>query len=181
MAKKKAGHRSWAAKSAPIPGGHCGDIMSPEKRSALMSRIRGKHTQPEEIITKSLRARKICFRTHAKDLPGQPDIVFRKAKLAVFIDGDFWHGWRFPLWEGKLSAKWREKIASNRERDQRNFRKLRRMRWKVMRIWEHQIENEPEACVQTILRACQDQLAILLGGRSSCDSIWEYRHRNKKK
>jgi DNA mismatch endonuclease, patch repair protein len=145
--KKKAGHRSWAAKSAPVEGGHTGDIMSAEKRSALMSRIRGINTEPEIAITASLIEDGFTFETHPKDLPGKPDIVFRNSLLAVFIDGDYWHGWRFPLWEHKLTQEWREKIGLNRERDQKNFRKLRRMGWKVMRIWEHEVENNRALCI----------------------------------
>ena len=151
--RKKAGHRSWAAGNAPVPGAHNGDIMSPEKRSAVMSRIRGKNTGPERLLFRELRRKRIHFATHASDLPGRPDIVFRRIKLAIFVDGDFWHGWRFPLWEHKLSDKWRKKIAATRERDQRNFRRLRRLGWTVIRIWEHQIEKEPESCVKKILDA----------------------------
>lgn len=125
--------------------------MSPEKRSIVMSRIKGKNTGPENIIMNALSERNIDYESHAKDLPGRPDIVYRTEKVAIFIDGDFWHGWRFPLWEGKLSSKWKEKIAATRHRDQRNFRNLRRMGWKVIRIWEHQIENNPETCIGKII------------------------------
>jgi len=151
--RRKAGHRSWAAGNAPVPGEHQGDIMSAEKRSAVMSRIRGKHTGPERTICDELRRRGIYFANHVKSLPGQPDIVFRRAKLVVFIDGDFWHGWRFPLWQHKLAPKWRDKIAATRTRDQRNFRALRRLGWKVFRIWEHQVEDNAQRCVASILSA----------------------------
>jgi DNA mismatch endonuclease (patch repair protein) len=124
-----------------------------------MARIKGKNTGPERSICAELRRQRIYFARHAKNLPGRPDIVFRRAKLAVFIDGDFWHGWRFPLWEHKLSQKWREKIAATRKRDHRNFRELRRLGWKVLRIWEHQIENAPEKCVARILCARNEQLS----------------------
>jgi DNA mismatch endonuclease (patch repair protein) len=157
---KKAGHRSWAAGNAPVPGKHKGDIMSPEKRSKVMARIKGKNTGPERIIFALLRNKKVYFAKHAKELPGRPDIVFRRAKLAIFIDGDFWHGWRFPLWEHKLSEKWRVKIANTRKRDQKNFRKLRKLGWKVLRIWEHQIERSPEKCVDLILRIREERLNI---------------------
>jgi DNA mismatch endonuclease, patch repair protein len=150
---RKAGHRRWAARNGRVPGEHRGDIMSREARSLLMSRINGKNTSPERSMFSELRLRRIYFATHAKDLPGCPDIVFRRIKLAVFIDGDFWHGWRFPLWEHKLSEKWRDKIASTRNRDQRNFRKLRRMGWTVIRIWEHQIETDVESCIERVLDA----------------------------
>lgn len=159
--KRKAGHRSWAAGNAPVPGRHRGDIMSQEKRSEVMSRIKGKNTSPERIIFAELEQRGISFAKHAKDLPGRPDVVFRREKLAVFLDGDFWHGWRFPLWQHKLSEKWQEKIGATRERDQRNFRKLRRLGWKVVRIWEHQIERSPDACVERILAARRECSARL--------------------
>lgn len=155
--RKKAGHRSWAAKSAPAKGGHKGDIMSPEKRSALMSRIKNKNTGPEKLIMRELMKRKVYFQKHASDLPGRPDIVLRKIKLAIFIDGDFWHGWRLPLWKHKLSPKWQEKITKNRERDQRNFKALKRKGWIVLRIWEHQIENNLGACIDKIITTMNTQ------------------------
>lgn len=160
MSHRKAGHRSWAAGNAPVPGGHQGDIMTPETRSRVMARIKGKNTSPERTICTRLRRRGVYFTTHAKDLPGRPDIVFRRAKLAIFIDGDFWHGWRFPLWEHKLSENWRNKIAATRERDRRNFRKLRRLGWKVLRIWEHEIERAPEKCIDRILSAREKRLTV---------------------
>jgi DNA mismatch endonuclease, patch repair protein len=149
---RKAGHRSWAAGNAPVAGGHTGDIMSPETRSKVMSRIKGKGTGPERIIGEQLRLTGISFDQHVTSLPGKPDIVFWPEKLAVFIDGDFWHGWRFPLWRHKLAETWQKKIEATRERDQRNFRKLRQLGWKVIRIWEHRVERSPEECVKTILR-----------------------------
>ena len=151
--RKKAGHRNWSAGNAPVPGTHTGDIMSPETRSAVMSRIRGKNTTPELALARGLRASGLYFSRHPKGLPGRPDVVFRRLRLAVFVDGDFWHGWRFPLWEHKLSPKWREKIAANRERDRRNFRRLRRDGWHVIRLWEHQMEQTPEECVSRVVRA----------------------------
>lgn len=159
--KKKAGHRSWASGNAPVAGGHNGDIMSSETRSRVMARIKGKNTGPERIIFSELRKRKVYFAAHVTKLPGRPDIVFSKAKLAVFIDGDFWHGWRFPLWQHKLSEKWRNKITATRARDQRNFRKLRNMGWKVVRIWEHQIETSSEKCIHRILEERKKQLLLL--------------------
>lgn len=149
--RRKAGHRSWAAGNAPVPGTHRGDIMSPETRSRVMARIRGQNTSPEQAIFSSLESCGLTFGRHAIDLPGRPDVVFIDVKLAVFIDGDFWHGWRFPLWQHKLSDKWRNKIAATRRRDLRNFRKLRRLGWKILRLWEHQIEVDPRKCIERIL------------------------------
>jgi DNA mismatch endonuclease (patch repair protein) len=113
--------------------------MSPEKRSAVMSRIKGRGTGPEKIMAAAFSSRNLSWEEHARDLPGRPDFVFREARVAVFIDGDFWHGWHFPQWRDKLSEKWEAKIEGNRRRDTRNHRLLRRMGWKVVRLWEHQI------------------------------------------
>ena len=123
-----------------------------------MSRIKGKNTNPERTAFAELRRQGISFSRHVRDLPGRPDIVFRRLKVAVFIDGDFWHGWRFPLWQHKLSKRWRDKIGENRSRDARNFRRLRRLGWKVLRIWEHEVERRPEKCVERILGARQSRL-----------------------
>lgn len=132
---------------------HRGDIMSAEKRSALMRRIKGKDTGPEQLMASMLRKARRNFETHSRDLPGRPDFVFRRARVAVFVDGDFWHGWRFPTWRLKLSEKWDEKIAANRRRDVRNHARLRRNGWKVVRIWEHQIKRDPGACLRRVLDA----------------------------
>ena len=127
--------------------------MSQETRSRVMARIKGRDTKPELAIAELLRAAGLEFETHARDLPGRPDFVFRAERVAIFCDGDFWHGWRFPRWRLKLSEKWEAKIAKNRERDARNHRRLRRMGWKVIRIWEHQIENDPAACLMKVRKS----------------------------
>ncbi|MBO4224737.1 very short patch repair endonuclease [Bradyrhizobium neotropicale] len=127
--------------------------MSPETRSRVMSRIRGRDTNPELVISALLRGQGLDFEVHARDLPGRPDFVFRDERVAVFCDGDFWHGWRFSRWRLKLSEKWEQKIERNRWRDARNHRLLRKAGWKVVRLWEHQIEASPEGCLDRILAA----------------------------
>jgi DNA mismatch endonuclease (patch repair protein) len=129
------------------------DIMSPETRSRVMSRIRGKGTTPERYIEALLRASGVRFRQHERVLPGCPDFVFSVAKLAVFVHGDFWHGWRFPIWQHRLSEPWRAKIAGNRARDLRCCRKLARMGWRVLKIWEHQVEHDALACARRIVKS----------------------------
>ena len=136
---------------------HRGDIMSSETRSRVMSRIWGRDTKPELAIAAALCAEGLEFENHARDLAGRPDFVFRRERVAVFCDGDFWHGWRFPRWRLKLSEKWEAKIARNRERDVRNHRRLRRGGWQVVRLWEHQIEHAPERCLARIVAALRDK------------------------
>ena len=139
----------------PSLGGrrHRGDIMSPEKRSAVMACIRGKNTLPERQVAALLVGYGLSWESHAGDLPGRPDLVFRRERVAIFVDGDFWHGWQFPKWRDKLSITWEAKIQRNRERDARNQRKLRRMGWKVVRLWEHQISGDPESVLRRVLTA----------------------------
>ena len=129
------------------------DIMSAETRSRVMSRIRGKGTTPERYMEALLRASGVRFRQHERTLPGCPDFVFPRAKLAVFVHGDFWHGWRLPVWQHKLSEPWRAKIAGNRARDRRCCRKLARMGWRVLTIWEHQVEHDALACARRIVKS----------------------------
>ena len=139
------------------------DVMTPAQRSRVMSRIRGKDTIPERYLNELLRAAGFSFTRHDSMLPGRPDFVFWGKKVAVFIDGDFWHGWRFPLWKHRLGVFWKEKIAKNRSRDQRNFRRLRRAGWKVVRIWEHQLEMDARRCivrVADVLKARVDATAL---------------------
>ncbi len=128
------------------------DHLTPQQRSRAMKRVRLKNGSLEQVVQRELRAKGIRFRCHVRKLPGRPDIVFRDDKVAVFVDGDFWHGWRLPAWEHKLSPFWREKLKTNRKRDQRNFRKLRSLGWQVIRIWQHQLFQNKEDCIQRILR-----------------------------
>ncbi|ACZ61417.1 very short patch repair endonuclease [Dehalococcoides mccartyi] len=127
------------------------DNLTPEQRSYCMSRIKGKDTGLEMRVRSALHEQGLRFRKNVKWLPGKPDIVFSKAKVAVFVDGDFWHGYRFPLWQNKVSDFWKKKISKNRERDIKNHRKLRRMGWTVIRLWQHEIQKNFEASIERIL------------------------------
>jgi DNA mismatch endonuclease (patch repair protein) len=112
-----------------------------------MASVRTRHTDIEIRLAKALRARGYRFRSHAVDLPGRPDLVFTRARVAIFVDGDFWHGWRLPAWERKVSAFWREKLNRNRQRDASVHRKLRYRGWTVLRVWQHQIDRDLARCV----------------------------------
>ncbi len=129
------------------------DNLSPEQRSHCMSRVKTRDTDIERLVRSELHRKGLRFRKHCKHLPGKPDIVFTTSKVAVFIDGDFWHGYRFPLWADDMAPFWREKISCNRERDRRNFRKLRAMGWRVLRLWQHEVERDLQNCVERIFKA----------------------------
>jgi len=129
------------------------DNLTPEQRKRAMSRVKQQDTDLEVTIRSGLHKLGYRFRKNVRTLPGKPDVVFTKEKVAVFIDGDFWHGYRFPEWEHKVSDFWKIKINRNRARDQKNFRKLRRMGWVVIRLWQHEIRKEPAVCIQQIITA----------------------------
>lgn len=129
------------------------DVLTKSQRSYCMSRVKGKDTGLERVVRSALHKRGYRFRKHVRRLPGKPDIVFVKARLVVFLDGDFWHGYRFPQWEKTLAKFWRKKIGETRKRDQRNFAKLRRMGWRVIRIWEHSVKRDLDGVVIKICAA----------------------------
>lgn len=131
------------------------DNLTPEQRSYCMSRVRGKDTGLEKTVRAELRRRGLKFRVYASGLPGKPDIAFRPSKVAVFIDGDFWHGYRFPQWRPKISSFWQVKIDKNRRRDRKNFAKLRRMGWRVLRLWQHELEKDFASCIRRITTAAR--------------------------
>jgi DNA mismatch endonuclease (patch repair protein) len=135
------------------------DNLTPEQRSYCMSRIKGKDTGLETRVRSELHKRGFRFRKHLKELPGKPDVVFTKAKVAVFIDGDFWHGYRFPTWEHKVSDFWKTKISKNRERDAKNHRRLRDMGWTVIRLWQHDLERDFEGSIGEIVSALKKEPA----------------------
>ena len=129
------------------------DRLTPERRSRLMSRVRSRDTGIEMAVRRAVHARGLRYRTHVRSLPGTPDLVFAGPKVAVFVDGDFWHGWRFPAWRHTLSPYWVEKIAANRRRDRRNFARLRRRGWLVLRVWGHEVFADAEKVADRIENA----------------------------
>lgn len=133
------------------------DKITPEQRSYVMSRVRSVDTLPERLLRSFLHRRGWRFRKNVRGMPGCPDIVFARSHVAVFVDGDFWHGYRFKTWMVTLPEYWKGKIERNRQRDKRNTARLRREGWTVVRIWEHlvmrDIEKAAERVEQVLVRA----------------------------
>lgn len=130
------------------------DKISKKKRSSVMSGIRSKGTKFENDFLESLKLKtRKRFQTNVNDLKGKPDIVFKKYKVCVFLDSDYWHGWQYPRWKHLLKNDfWRNKIEANRKRDQRTSSVLRRQNWTVIRIWEHNIKKNPHKEIDRILK-----------------------------
>lgn len=129
------------------------DNLTRAQRSFCMSRVKSTGTSLELAVSAELKKKGLAFRTHVRELIGTPDIVFVSARVVVFVDGDFWHGYRLPEWHDNLSPFWQRKISSNRARDKRTFRALRRRGWTVIRIWQHQIKSDMPKCIKRITAA----------------------------
>ena len=86
-------------------------------------------------------------------MPGKPDIVFTKARVAVFLDGDFWHGYGFSTWQNTVSPFWKAKISKTMERDRKYDHQLHEMGWTVLRLWQHEVEQDFEAIIKHITSA----------------------------
>lgn len=120
-----------------------------------MSRVRNRDTDLERAIRSQLHRRGHRFRKHVKSLPGSPDVVFTRLRIAVFIDGDFWHGYQFEEWRDSLPEFWKQKIERNRERDVRNHQELEDLGWVVVRLWQHEIERDLDGSVTRVIEAVQ--------------------------
>jgi DNA mismatch endonuclease (patch repair protein) len=129
------------------------DNLTPEQRKKNMQNIRSKDTLPERIIISELKKAKIYFSTYANNIIGKPDIVFRRKKIAVFIDSDFWHKHpkRFILPQTNTNY-WIAKINRNQERDKFVNKELKKTGWCVIRIWEYDIKKSTTKCVKRILK-----------------------------
>jgi DNA mismatch endonuclease, patch repair protein len=127
------------------------DKFSKAIRGKIMSKIRGKNTSLEVKVFDGLKKRGLKFKKHYKKIRGTPDIAFPDKKLAVFVDGDFWHGYRFPAWKHKVpKIYWQKKIETNRRRDKNTFAALRRSGWSVVRIWGHEIARDADAAFERV-------------------------------
>ena len=123
------------------------DRLTPERRSRLMSQVRGKDTTPEMVVRRAAHRMGLRFRLHRKDLPGKPDLVFPKHRTAIFVHGCFWH--RHANCKKATMPKsnvkfWREKFERNVQRDRRNQAELAKAGWQVGVIWECQTKDPEE-------------------------------------
>jgi DNA mismatch endonuclease (patch repair protein) len=126
-----------------------------EAASASKRLNRSTDTKHEVLLRRALWQRGLRFRKNVTTLPGKPDIVFSRSRVAVFCDGDFWHGrnWRHLsslLQKRANAAYWCEKIRSNMVRDRRTTRLLEEQHWQVIRLWEGDITKDPERAASLI-------------------------------
>ena len=136
------------------------DIVSPQKRSEMMSGIRGKDTKPEIIARKALHKRGFRFRLHNRKLPGKPDIVLPKYQTVMLINGCFWHGHNCHLFKWPKSNKefWEDKINGTKARDIKNKESLEKAGWHVITIWECQLRGHSTDSVNSTFDDLSDEI-----------------------
>lgn len=127
------------------------DRHTPEQRSFNMSQVKSKNTKPELIIFSLLEEAGIKFEKHYA-VAGKPDVAFPEYKVAVFIDGEFWHGKSFNRLKETLTPFWVKKIGDNVKRDRRNIRKLRAEGWHVLHFWDKKVVRYPQKALKRIIR-----------------------------
>ena len=125
-----------------------------KKRSKIMSKIRGKNTKPELLFRKALWRKNVRYRLNSKRLPGRPDVSIMKYKLAVFIDGEYWHGYNWDERKDKLKTNkgfWIPKIERNMQRDREVNRQLQDMGYTVFRFWAHEVKDNLKTCINDVM------------------------------
>lgn len=121
------------------------DVLTPEQRRKCMSRIRGKNTKPEMLVRKYLFAHGFRYRVNVKKLPGTPDIVLKKYRTVIFVNGCFWHGHedcKYNHLPKTNTEFWEAKIKKNKERDVQKYWLLRHAGWHVIQLWECQLKSK---------------------------------------
>jgi DNA mismatch endonuclease (patch repair protein) len=129
------------------------DIWSKDRRSQVMSRILSKNTSIEQRVRKMLSSMGYRYRLHVKGLPGKPDIVLSKYNTVIFVHGCFWHlhsGCRDGTVPKTRIHYWNEKLLKNKKRDAMHIRKLRRQGWNVLRLWECEVEMNPDKVIDKL-------------------------------
>lgn len=140
-----------------------------------MAAIRPADTVPELALRRHLRAHAVTgYRCNYKGLPGKPDIVFTRWRVAVFVDGGFWHGHPDKFAFGRWGEYWDAKVARNMERDRENDRRLTDAGYAVLRFWDFDVKRHPERCVAKVLEALSVSKAGLgCGGSEAASSSSE--------
>ncbi len=140
------------------------DVVSPEKRSQIMSAVKSKDTKAEILVRHYLWSQGFRYRIHRKDLPGKPDISIAKYKLAIFIHGCFWHGHegcsRGRLPKTKLEY-WEPKIRDNRNRDLRVQAELMRSGWASIIVWDCQLRTKTSisSTLESITKSIESRIS----------------------
>lgn len=132
------------------------DVFSKKKRSEIMSHVRNRDTRPELVLRKALYQAGIRGYRVRTTVKGHPDIVFPRSRVAIFVDGCFWHGCtRCRNIPSTNLQFWQRKIQANRERDKFINQTLQNQGWTVLRFWEHDIKDDLPECIDKVRKALQ--------------------------
>ncbi len=129
------------------------DRLTPEQRKKSMQGNKSSGTKPEKILALALFAKGYRYRKNNKSVAGKPDITFKKLKLAIFVDGEFWHGKDWETKKVKIKTNtefWHKKIERNMERDKEVNEKLHDEGWTVLRFWDKEVMKELERCIEEV-------------------------------
>jgi DNA mismatch endonuclease (patch repair protein) len=144
------------------------DVLTPEQRRRNMQAIKSKETKAEVIFRKALWARGHRYRKNNKKVFGNPDITFKKCKVAVFVDGEYFHGFNWQTEKHRIKSNrdfWWTKIESNMARDRLVTRTLRKQGWTILRFWAKEILNKLVSCVRKVEKSlnklCQPNIQTL--------------------
>ena len=139
------------------------------QRRFNMSQIRGRDTKPELVLRRGLHSRGFRFRLHVSELPGSPDLVFPRHRVALFVHGCFWHGHECPTFRWPTTRRdfWQRKICNNAQRDAVAIAELRCKSWRVLTIWECATRGPGRLELDSLLDSCEGFL------RDSSRNLWE--------
>lgn len=139
------------------------DVLTKEQRSKNMRNTRNSNTKIELILRNALWKRGLRYRIHYKRLPGNPDIVFTRYKIAIFCDGEFYHGYDWAISRESIGTNidfWINKIERNIQRDIQVNKELEELGWVVLRFWGKEIKKSTEACVLEIVRTIEQRAEV---------------------
>ncbi|MCJ9430729.1 very short patch repair endonuclease [Kordiimonas marina] len=135
------------------------DRLSKEHRSWNMSRVRCENTKPEKMLRSMLHRTGYRFRVNVAGIPGKPDIVLKKYRTVIFVDGCFWHrheGCKKASMPKTRRSFWENKFQENIERDLRQTKQLQEHGWNVIRIWECELEKSPDLSLEAVVKKIQE-------------------------
>ena len=148
------------------------DVLTPEQRRLVMSRIKGKDTKPEMLVRRGLHGRGLRYRLHGKGIPDKPDLVFPKYHAGIFVHGCFWHGHGCSLfkWPKTRAAFWKNKIDGNMARDRQALAALEAAGWRVMVVWECALKGRHRRKLPDVLTSAE---TFIRGGENHFADIAE--------
>jgi len=130
------------------------DVYDAATRSRVMRQVKSKDTKPELLLRHTLWALGVRgYRVHRRDIAGRPDLAFIGKRVAVFVDGAWWHGHPDKWWKGRSGDYWDRKVSRNIERDRKADAVLAEQGWTVVRLWDFEVVREPEKAARRVIEA----------------------------